>query len=333
VLVATHVEQRRVVPDDVARTTIEAEVERHAAEVRFGRVISRRALLAGAASTALLAACGSSEKTGTAAPTTDAPSDPSTWILGAGFAEGYAAPTALAAGLPQRGIFIVMEANRRPVRDNAPDSVDIEILRNGTSITKQRVPRHNDGIPTPYYPVVFTPDAPGDYQAKADFTSQLLPFKVSDRSQLKLVQVGEPMRPLETPTTSNARGVNPVCTRTPNACPFHQKTLTEALHAGKPVAFIISTPGYCQTAICGPVLELLIDESKSRPNFEFVHAEVYVDPAKVGSGNPQTTDAISTYGLDFEPSLAIANASGVVTARLDFSWDRSELQSALATAA
>jgi hypothetical protein len=295
-------------------------------------VISRRALLAGAASTALLAACGS-DNGGKASPPTDAPSDPSTWIMGAGFAEGYAAPTALAAGVPQRAIFIVMEANRRPVRDGAPDAIDVEILRDGNSITKQRVLRHGEGIPTPYYPVVFTPDAPGDYQAKGGFSKQTLPFKVSDRSQLKLVQIGDPMRPLDTPTTANARGVNPICTRTPDPCPFHQKTLSEALQSGKPVAFIISTPGYCQTAICGPVLELLIEASKTHTNVEYVHAEVYVDPAKVGSGNPQTTDAISTYGLDFEPSLVIANSSGVVTSRLDFSWDRAELQAALGSIA
>lgn len=254
-------------------------------------------------------------------------------MLGAGFAEGYAAPTALAAGAPQRAIFIVMEANRRPVRDGAPDAIDVEILRDGTSITKQRVPRHNDGIPTPYYPVVFTPDAPGDYQAKPGFGTQALPFKVTDRSQLQLVQIGDPMRPLDTPTTANPRGVTPICTRTPDPCPFHQKTLTEALQSGKPVAFIVSTPGYCQTAICGPVLELLIDASKSNSNVEYVHAEVYVDPAKVSSGNPQTTPAISTYGLQFEPSLIVANASGIVTARLDFSWDRAELQAALASVA
>ena len=69
--------------------------------------------------------------------------------------------------------------------------------------------------------------------------------------------VGERLIPLPTPTTTEGRGVDPICTRQPT-CPFHEQTLEEAMGSGKAVAFIISTPQFCQTAICGPVLDLLI---------------------------------------------------------------------------
>ena len=61
-----------------------------------------------------------------------------------------------------------------------------------------------------------------------------------------------------------------------------------------------------------------------------VHAEVYVAPEK---GDMTTTEVIPTYGLPYEPSLFVADATGTVTARLDFSWDRTELEAALATIA
>jgi hypothetical protein len=38
---------------------------------------------------------------------------------------------------------------------------------------------------------------------------------------------------------------------------------------------------------------------------------------------------VNTYGLSFEPSLVVANADGIVTGRLDFTWDRAELRAAL----
>ena len=62
-----------------------------------------------------------------------------------------------------------------------------------------------------------------------------------------------------------------------------------------------------------------------------VHAEVYVDPQQFATGkpNPRTTDAVNTYGLSFEPSLVVANADGIVVSRLDFTWDRAELRTAL----
>ena len=68
----------------------------------------------------------------------------------------------------------------------------------------------------------------------------------------------------DTPTFDDARGVDPICTRSPEPCPFHDRTLTDVVESGEPVALLISTPGFCQTAICGPVLELLM-EARGKP--------------------------------------------------------------------
>ena len=175
--------------------------------------------------------------------------------------------------------------------------------------------------------MVFTPPEPGDYEVKASFAEKATPFKVAAPGDLTLLQVGQPMRPVVTPTSADARGVTPICTRS-EPCPFHAVTLTDALGAAKPVALIVSTPGYCQTAICGPVLELLIDAQSAHPDTTFVHAEVYKNPE---SGKLDTTEIITAYGLSYEPALFVADATGTLRARLDFSWDRTELDAALAT--
>jgi hypothetical protein len=298
-------------------------------------VISRRRFLAGSAAAAFLAACGGDDGDDTASTTsvadTDAPLVPD--HLGAAFADGYSTATsAIVAGIPQRVPFVVITDINQPVRgDAAPESLQVEVTHNGASVASLTVNRHAQGIPTPYYPVEFVPPEAGEYEIRApELPGGATGFRVSTRDQLSIVHIGDKLRPVDTPTVSDARGVDPVCTRS-EPCPFHQITLTDALASGKPVAFMISTPGFCQTAICGPVLEFMVDAAPRLADFAVVHAEVYVAPE---SGDlSRTTDAVAAYGLAWEPSFYVADSGGTVTARLDFLWDGTEFDAAVATVA
>lgn len=255
-------------------------------------------------------------------------------VLGKAFADGVSSPPVLVAGVPQRAPLVLFEGGI-PMRDKPPATIDVELYRGGTKLSSQTVARHAVDIPTPYYPFRFTPDAPGDYEIRAAFSELPVQFRVVSRDKVPLVQIGDKLRPVDTPTVADPKGVNPICTRTPQLCPLHDVTLTEVLKTPGPVAFLIATPGYCQTAVCGPVLELLLAERAKRPTMRFVHADVYVDPQEFASGrpNPRVTAAVSTYGLSYEPSLIVARADGTVTDRLDFTWDSAELKTALDSAA
>jgi hypothetical protein len=89
--------------------------------------------------------------------------------------------------------------------------------------------------------------------------------------------------------------------------------------------FIISTPAFCQTAICGPVLELLVARQKDlAATVSFVHAEVYTD-----STAKTTTEAVQTYGLAWEPALFLAMPDGTIVSRLDYTFDAVELDGEL----
>lgn len=284
---------------------------------------------------ALLAACGGDDGGTTAASsTTKAGTKASgSQVLGAGFADGYASPSVLVPGVPQRLPLVVFSTDTAtPVRDGGPDTFDVSILKNNAIVATSTVTKHVDGIPTPYYPLTFTPPEAGEYEARAAFSSVPVQFKVATRDTVKLVQIGDPLRPVRTPTTADARGVTPICTRA-TPCPFHAISLTDALAAKKPTILVISTPGFCQTAICGPVLELLVEKQAALSRFQIVHAEVYVEPNKKSSGAPKTTEAVQTYQLDYEPTLFVADAGGIVRARLDFTWDRKDLDAAVATVA
>ena len=102
---------------------------------------------------------------------------------------------------------------------------------------------------------------------------------------------------------------------------------------GKPTVLLISTPAYCQTNVCGPVLELLIEAAPDKRGVNVIHAEVYADVADHDGDILQATltEAIRAYRLSFEPSLVAVGRDGVVGDRLDFVFDRQELDETLAT--
>ena len=146
-----------------------------------------------------------------------------------------------------------------------------------------------------------------------------------DAADVAVVQPGGPMPVVDTPTTADPRGVTPICTAEP-PCPLHDTTLSAVLGEGRPVALLIATPAFCQIAICGPVLDILLEAAPAHPDVRFLHAEVYADPA-----TDLTTYApvVGELGLHFEPCLVLVGSDGVVAERLDTIYDRSELDERL----
>lgn len=151
-------------------------------------------------------------------------------------------------------------------------------------------------------------------------------FQINDPATVTIPYVGQKLPAFDTPTTDDARGVDPICTRLEGGpCPFHSITLTEALATGKPVAYLIGTPAHCQFGTCAPGMEFLIAASERLGDqLVVVHAEVYTDDSATVS-----TPAIDAYNLAFEPTIFLADATGTIVQRLDAAWDQSELDKEL----
>lgn len=195
------------------------------------------------------------------------------------------------------------------------------------------VPLHDKGLQKGYYPTTFTFPAPGLYTLAATVDGQPLTqaVQVDDRSKVTMFGPGQKAPSLATPTVSDHRGVDPICTADP-PCPLHDVSLDAALAQHQPVAFLIATPAYCQTAICGPVLDVLVAARAAfAGKVTFVHAEVYqsgADAAKMGPSAAKTA-AVDAFHLQFEPSLTLIRSDGTVQGRLDTIYDADELHQAL----
>lgn len=189
--------------------------------------------------------------------------------------------------------------------------------------------RHDEGLDIPYWPFVVPIDVQGIFLLKInEAPNSDCSFQIEDPKNVLMPTVGNELPPFETPTTSDARGVNPICTRTPDVCPFHSITLTDALKSGKPVVYYIGTPAYCQTGTCAPGLDALIAIAKTvGDKAVFVHADVYTD-----KNANEATAAVKEYKLTYEPVLYITDATGELVNRLDAVFDAKELNSALRTA-
>ena len=187
------------------------------------------------------------------------------------------------------------------------------------------VARHAEGLSRPYYPVITTLSDPGTYTLTGSVNGVDLQtaFTVVERAEVPIPQIDDQLVPVVTPTTDDAHGVNPICTREP-ACDLHGVTLTSALTEGRPIAFLIATPAFCQTAACGPVLDVLLSQQSEFSDVRMVHAEVYTDTTL-----ESTTAAVQDYKLSFEPVLYLAGADGVITSRLDSIYDVAELRGEL----
>lgn len=150
-------------------------------------------------------------------------------------------------------------------------------------------------------------------------------FQIQDPADLVADRRGDTLTGFDTPTIDDPRGVDVVCTRRPEPCPFHEITLNEALTLGRPLVYLVGTPAHCQTGVCGPVLEQMIDLATEIGDVAtFVHADVYADRAAT-----EVAPAVTAARLTFEPTVFVTDASGVVVDRLDAVWDADELRELL----
>jgi hypothetical protein len=186
---------------------------------------------------------------------------------------------------------------------------------------------HHDALPAPaYISAVHRFDAPGTYWVRATWRgkSAEAPLTVADPSSSDIPIPGKPMVSTPTPTPTDARGVNPICTRNP-VCPWHEPSLDASLAQHKPMAVLFATPALCQTATCGPVLDVLLRQKDAfAGKVNFLHVEIYTD------GTAKTlAPAVQAYHLESEPILFLAGADGVVRERIDGLFGDAEASAAL----
>lgn len=187
--------------------------------------------------------------------------------------------------------------------------------------------RHDTGLTIPYWPFRVDIDKPGIYTLIVDGgPAEGAAIQVLNAAAVLIPLVGSQLPGFDTPTVDDHRGVEPVCTRTPEPCEFHNITLTEALALKKPIAYLVGTPAHCSTGTCAPALEALINVRKSIGDaMTFLHAEIYTDDKAT-----TVAPAVVALKMEYEPAIYITDASGKIIERFDAVFDADEISSAIA---
>lgn len=110
---------------------------------------------------------------------------------------------------------------------------------------------------------------------------------------------------------------------------LHELSLDEALGNGRPTVVAFATPAFCQTAACGPTLEVVKDVMDHYPDVNWLHVEVYENLDSAAGGALDPVDAIAAWSLPSEPWVFVVDSDGIVTARFEGALGAEELRRAL----
>jgi hypothetical protein len=128
--------------------------------------------------------------------------------------------------------------------------------------------------------------------------------------------IGQPVPASRTPTGRTAQEVETFCSARPGDVDFHQHAIADAIGQGKPTAILFATPGFCESMLCGPSLDVLkVLHERYGDRVNLVHVEIYKD------GRPnerrEMVPSVSEWGLPSEPWLFVVGPDGRLADKLE----------------
>ncbi len=148
------------------------------------------------------------------------------------------------------------------------------------------------------------------------------PFAVLDKPQSPGIGAVPPASRNDTFATNT--NIESLCSRSP-ACPLHDKVIGDVLGKGRPLVVMFSTPAFCASRFCGPVLEVLLQQVPAyQDRVDFVHIEVWQD-FQLQVHRPATDE----WNLPTEPYTFFMDKSGKVVGKFEAVFGQDELASAL----
>jgi hypothetical protein len=145
----------------------------------------------------------------------------------------------------------------------------------------------------------------------ADGRAGAVAVDVRDAESSALPAPGDQAQAVATPTDDAPLGYERICTRS-QPCGMHEVSLDEALAGDTPVVLLFATPAFCQTAVCGPTVDVV--EQVRRRGFDdvtFVHCEIFADAGET-LGEP-----VVAWDLPTEPWMFVIDAGGTIVRRAD----------------
>ena len=154
--------------------------------------------------------------------------------------------------------------------------------------------------------------------------------------------IGAPAPSVDTPTADDVGGDLAQLSSDRDPEPrFYETSIADALAAGEPFVVVFATPAFCETAMCGPILETVKAVAADHPDLTFINVEPYqleeaeiagqLTPKLDASGNLQAAQTTQEWGLYFEPWMFAVDRDGIVRGSYEVAISDQELTDILAT--
>ena len=211
-------------------------------------------------------------------------------------------------------------------------------------ITEQVEHRHADGTRHVHinageeigvYTATVNFDRPGVWGVEIQLDSQNPQVKKTIRPRFNVVPEGPtPKLGAQAPrsrnlTAADVQDISQIDSSANPSAEMHTSTIADAVEAGRPTLVLFAVPGFCESRLCGPELEIMRKlYPKYRDRAEFIHVEFYKTP---GSPDRVPADAVREWNLRSEPWFFVINRQGVITAKFEGPTSLQELDEAMST--
>ncbi len=138
-------------------------------------------------------------------------------------------------------------------------------------------------------------------------------------------RVGERPPRIHTPTPESVGGdLSKITTRIPPESMNHSDFYDSL--GKKPIVLIFATPQFCQSRVCGPVVDVAAQlQEKYGDKVDFIHMEIYNDNDPSKGVRPQ----VRAFNLPGEPWLFVIDRNGVVRTVIEGAFGVNELERAV----
>lgn len=156
-------------------------------------------------------------------------------------------------------------------------------------------------------------------------------FSVLEEGTGTIPAIGAPAPPSEQVTLPDVADISEIDTANPPHPELHDTTIAAALATGRPIVVAFTTPAFCVSRICGPVLDEVVvplhEEYQDRAIF--IHVEPWLLDVVRSSGELEPVQAVLDWGLPTEPWVFIIDEAGNVAAKFEGFTNFGEVETAL----
>lgn len=168
--------------------------------------------------------------------------------------------------------------------------------------------------------------------ASPDGAERTASARVQVKPQSATPAIGSPAPASVSKTLADVDDISQLTTDVDPDAELYAATIADALTDGKPLVVTFSTPAYCQTATCGPQLDVI---KRLKADYgsaaTFIHIEVYDNPHEIEGDLSRAviSPTLTEWGLPSEPWTFVIDRAGIVRAKFESFTTREELEAAL----